>query len=72
MGRSQIKRLNPKLALPSTAIAPVYRSDGFGDEFSVFGLPLQNQSKFQSSIGANTSVQWPTGIGAKATRVWPT
>src|SRR6202044_1690835 len=26
----QIKRLNPKLALPSTAIAPVYRSDGSG------------------------------------------
>src|SRR6202790_2425852 len=25
---AQIKRLNPKLKLPSTAIAPVYRSDG--------------------------------------------
>src|SRR6266404_3163184 len=48
----QIKRLNPKLTLPSTAIAPVYRSDGSG-------------TKFLSSIGANTSVQWPTGIGAK-------
>ncbi len=28
-----IKRLNPKLALPSTAIAPVYRSDGSGTNF---------------------------------------
>ncbi len=44
----QIKRLNPKLALPSTAIAP-----------------SKTSPKFQSSIGANTSVQWPTGIGAK-------
>src|SRR6202034_3464296 len=28
-----IKKLNPKLALPSTAIAPVYRSDGSGTNF---------------------------------------
>ncbi len=28
-----IKKLNPKLALPATAIAPVYRSDGSGTNF---------------------------------------
>jgi phosphate transport system substrate-binding protein len=61
----QIKRLNPKLALPSTAIAPVYRSDGSGTNFLFSDYLSKASPKFMSSIGANTSVQWPTGIGAK-------
>src|SRR5271166_1820926 len=61
----QIKRLNPKLALPGTAIAPVYRSDGSGTNFLFSDYLSKESPKFQSSIGANTSVQWPIGIGAK-------
>jgi phosphate transport system substrate-binding protein len=61
----QIKRLNPKLALPSTAIAPVYRSDGSGTNFLFSDYLSKANPKFKSSIGANTSVQWPVGIGAK-------
>jgi phosphate transport system substrate-binding protein len=61
----QIKRLNPKLNLPSTAIAPVYRSDGSGTNFLFSDYLSKASPKFLSSIGANTSVQWPTGIGAK-------
>jgi phosphate transport system substrate-binding protein len=61
----QIKRLNPKLALPSTAIAPVYRSDGSGTNFLFSDYLSKASPKFKSTIGANTSVQWPTGIGAK-------
>src|ERR1700723_3004660 len=61
----QIKRLNPKLALPSTAIAPVYRSDGSGTTFLFSDYLSKANPKFKSSIGANTSVQWPEGIGAK-------
>jgi phosphate transport system substrate-binding protein len=61
----QIKRLNPKLTLPSTAIAPVYRSDGSGTNFLFSDYLSKTSPKFLSSIGANTSVQWPTGIGAK-------
>jgi phosphate transport system substrate-binding protein len=61
----QIKRLNPKLTLPSTAIAPVYRSDGSGTNFLFSDYLSKTSPKFVSSIGANTSVQWPTGIGAK-------
>jgi phosphate transport system substrate-binding protein len=60
-----IKKLNPKLALPSTAIAPVYRSDGSGTNFLFSDYLSKSSAKFQSSIGANTSVQWPVGIGAK-------
>src|ERR1700722_8734593 len=61
----QIKRLNPKLALPATAIAPVYRSDGSGTNFLFSDYLSKANPKFKSSIGANTSVQWPAGIGAK-------
>src|SRR6202521_5736787 len=61
----KIKSLNPKLTLPSTAIAPVYRSDGSGTNFLFSDYLSKANPKFKSSIGANASVQWPTGIGAK-------
>jgi len=61
----QIKRLNPTLALPGTAIAPVYRSDGSGTNFLFSDFLSKASPKFKSVIGANTSVQWPSGIGAK-------
>src|SRR5882762_213083 len=61
----QIKHLNPKLALPSTAIAPVYRSDGSGTNFLFSDYLSKESPKFTSTIGANSSVQWPAGIGAK-------
>ena len=60
-----IKKLNPKLALPGTAIAPVYRSDGSGTNFLFSDYLSKESPKFKSSVGANSSVQWPTGIGAK-------
>ena len=61
----KIKKLNPKLALPDTAIAPVYRSDGSGTNFLFSDYLSKESAKFKASIGANSSVQWPTGIGAK-------
>ena len=62
---ARIKRLNPKLALPNTAIAPVYRSDGSGTNFLFSDYLSRESTDFKSKVGANTSVQWPTGIGAK-------
>jgi len=61
----KIKRLNPKVPLPGTAIAPVYRSDGSGTNFLFSDYLSKASPKFQSTIGANSSVQWPIGIGAK-------
>src|SRR5277367_2114518 len=60
-----IKKLNPKLALPNVAIAPVYRSDGSGTNFLFSDYLSKSSAKFLSTIGANSSVQWPVGIGAK-------
>ena len=62
---ARIKKLNGKLALPDTAIAPIYRSDGSGTNFLFTDYLSKSSPKFKGSIGANTSVQWPSGIGAK-------
>jgi phosphate transport system substrate-binding protein len=62
---ARIKKLNPKVALPPTSIAPVYRSDGSGTNFLFSDYLSKASPKFQSSVGAATSVQWPVGIGAK-------
>jgi phosphate transport system substrate-binding protein len=60
-----IKKLNPKLTLPATAIAPIYRADGSGTNFLFTDYLSKQSPKFKDSIGAATSVQWPVGIGAK-------
>ena len=62
---ARIRKLNPKLPLPDATIAPVYRSDGSGTNFLFSDYLSKSSPKFQQSVGANTSVQWPVGIGAK-------
>jgi phosphate transport system substrate-binding protein len=60
-----IKKLNPSLNLPKLDIAPVTRSDGSGTNFLFTNYLSKVSPSFQQKIGANTSVQWPVGIGAK-------
>jgi len=62
---ARLKKLNPSLALPATAIAPVYRSDGSGTNFLFSNYLSSSYPKFKDAVGAATSVQWPSGIGAK-------
>jgi phosphate transport system substrate-binding protein len=62
---ARIKKLNPKLALPDTAIAPIYRSEGSGTNFLFSDYLSKSNPKFQSDVGAASLVQWPAGIGAK-------
>jgi phosphate transport system substrate-binding protein len=60
-----IKKLNPSLNLPKLDIATVYRSDGSGTNFLFTNYLSQVSPNFSKTIGANASVQWPVGIGAK-------
>jgi phosphate transport system substrate-binding protein len=61
----RIVALNPGVALPSIAIAPVYRADGSGTTFVYTDyLSMQSQT-WKSGVGAATSVKWPAGSGAK-------
>jgi phosphate transport system substrate-binding protein len=62
---AKIKALNPGLTLPDLAIAPVYRSDGSGTNFLFTTYLSTVSAKFKSEVGADASVQWPTGLGAK-------
>jgi phosphate transport system substrate-binding protein len=62
---ARIRKLNPRLALPDTTIAPIYRSDGSGTNFLFSDYLSKSSPKFKEKVGASTSVQWPVGIGAK-------
>ena len=60
-----IQKLNPRLKLPKQDIAPVYRADGSGTNFLFTNYLSKMSPKFAHEVGANTSVQWPVGLGAK-------
>jgi len=60
-----IKKLNPKVKLPSQAIVVVHRSDGSGTTFNFTNYLSKISPDWKSKVGENTSVQWPVGIGAK-------
>jgi len=61
----KLEKLNPGVKLPDMAIAPVHRSDGSGTTF-LFSTYLSDTSPaWQNKVGANTSLDWPVGIGAK-------
>jgi phosphate transport system substrate-binding protein len=62
---ARIRKLNPKLKLPATAIAPIYRADGSGTTFLYTTYLSNTNAAFAKEIGANSAVQWPAGIGAK-------
>jgi phosphate transport system substrate-binding protein len=60
-----IKKLNPSAKLPSQAIVVVHRSDGSGTTFIWTDYLSKVSPDWKSKVGANTSVEWPAGIGAK-------
>jgi len=62
---AKIKALNPSVNLPDTAIAVVHRSDGSGTSFLFTDYLSKTSPEWKEKIGANTSVEWPVGLGAK-------
>jgi phosphate transport system substrate-binding protein len=60
-----IKKLNPNAQLPSQPIVVVHRSDGSGTTFIWTDYLSKVSPEWKSKVGANTSVEWPAGIGAK-------
>jgi phosphate transport system substrate-binding protein len=60
-----IKKLNPNVKLSPDPIVVVHRSDGSGTTFIWTDYLSKVSAKWKSDVGANTSVEWPTGIGAK-------
>jgi phosphate transport system substrate-binding protein len=60
-----IKKLNPKLSLPSTAISVVHRADGSGTTFNFTDYLSKVSADWKSKVGSGTAVEWPVGVGAK-------
>jgi phosphate transport system substrate-binding protein len=60
-----IKKLNPKVALPNMSILVVHRSDGSGTTFNFTNYLGKVNPEWQSKVGSDTAVSWPTGIGGK-------
>ena len=60
-----IQKLNPRLHLPDMAISVVHRSDGSGTTFTFANYLSKVSPEWKQKVGANTSIDWPTGVGGK-------
>ena len=60
-----IKALNPGVALPAEAIAPVRRADGSGTSFIFTNYLSKVNAEWKSKVGEGTAVNWPVGAGGK-------
>ncbi len=56
---------NPGLKLPNEDITVVHRSDGSGTTFVWTDYLSKVSPEWKSKVGANTSVNWPVGLGGK-------
>jgi phosphate transport system substrate-binding protein len=61
----ELKKANPDVKLPDTDILVVHRSDGSGTTFVFTDYLSKVSPDWKSTVGSNTSVKWPVGIGAE-------
>jgi phosphate transport system substrate-binding protein len=61
----KIAALNPGVKLPDNDVVVVHRSDGSGTTFIFTDYLSKVSPEWKQKVGNNTSVKWPTGIGAK-------
>lgn len=57
--------LNPGVQLPDTDLVVVHRSDGSGTSYIFTDYLSSVSPEWEKKVGRNTSVKWPTGLGAK-------
>jgi phosphate transport system substrate-binding protein len=60
-----IAGVNPGVTLPDTDITVVHRSDGSGTTFVFVDYLSKVSPEWKKTVGANTSVKWPVGLGGK-------
>jgi len=60
-----IRALNPNASLPDLKITPVYRSDGSGSTYAFTDYLSAVSPQWKSRVGKSTSVNFPTGVGAR-------
>ncbi len=62
---ARIAKDNPGVKLPSQEIIVTHRSDGSGTSFIFTDYLSKVSGEWKSSVGANTAVSWPKGLGGK-------
>jgi phosphate transport system substrate-binding protein len=60
-----IAKVNPDLKFPDQRIVIVHRSDGSGTTFIFTDYLSKVSPEWKNQVGADTSVKWPQGMGAK-------
>src|SRR5262249_6969446 len=60
-----IAKLNPGAKLPALQVTPVHRSDSSGTTFNFTDYLAHVSPEWKSKVGTGTSVNFPTGTGAK-------
>jgi phosphate transport system substrate-binding protein len=60
-----IKKLNPKVNLPSATISVAHRADGSGTTFNFTNYLSKVSADWKTKVGEGTTVEWPVGVGAK-------
>jgi phosphate transport system substrate-binding protein len=61
---ARIAKDNPGVKLPSASINVVHRSDGSGTTYIFTDYLSKVSADWKNSVGRNTAVPWPIGIGA--------
>jgi phosphate transport system substrate-binding protein len=59
-----IAAINPGIHLPDMKILVVHRGDSSGTTFNWASFLSKTSSAWKASVGAGTSVKWPTGVSA--------
>jgi len=60
-----IAKVNPRVRLPATDITVVHRADASGTTFIFVDYLGKISPEFQKTVGVNSTVNWPLGIGGK-------
>jgi phosphate transport system substrate-binding protein len=60
-----IAKVNPGVKFPNLPIVVVHRSDGSGTTYIFTDYLSKISKEWNSTVGKNTSVKWPVGLGGK-------
>ena len=60
-----IAKVNPGVTLPGTDITVVHRAESSGTTFIFVDYLAKISPEFQKTVGVNSAVNWPLGIGGK-------
>jgi len=61
----RITQINPGMKFPDLNITVVHRSDGSGTSYIFTDYLSKVSADWKNTVGKNTSVKWPVGIGGK-------